>query len=42
MTGSVNLFNLQGMLIKKKPNPKEELDLGCFRDRLDRHVCNTK
>ena len=42
MTGSVHLFKLHGMLIKRKCNPKEKLDLGCFRDRLDRHVCNTK
>ena len=42
MTGSVHLFKLHGMLVKENLTHKEELDLGCFRDRLDRCVCNTE
>ena len=38
MAGSVHLFKLHDMLIKENLMLKKKLDLGCFRDILDRHV----
>ena len=42
MTTSVHLFKLHGMLIKENLTLKRNWIWGCFRDRLDRYVCNTK
>ena len=39
LAGSVHLLKLDGILTKEKPSPKEKLDMGCFRNRLVRHVC---
>ena len=39
LEGSVHLLKLHDILTKENLVLKEKIDMGCPRNRLDRHVC---